>query len=158
MFHLIPKPLHRVALRLAHRTRHSWRRIVKPRLAGVTVIATNQAGEVLLVRHSYGPDIWSLPGGGRGRSEDPEEAARREIREELAVDIIGLELVSELAETISGAPHVAHIFSCTLAGEPQPDRREIMEARFFALDALPQDISQIASAQIASFRAWLKQR
>lgn len=122
------------------------------------MIATNRAGEVLLVRHSYGSDLWSLPGGGRGRAENPEEAARREIREELAVDVIGLELVSELAETISGAPHIAHVFSGTLAGEPQPDRREILEARFFALDALPRNISGIASARIAAFRARSEQR
>lgn len=131
---------------------------MKPRLAGVTVIATNHHGEVLLVRHSYGPDIWSLPGGGVGRGEEARAAARREIREELGVEIVGLEPVSELAETVSGAPHVAHIYSGTLAGEPRPDRREILEARFFAIDALPQDTGRLAIERVAVFRRCSKQR
>lgn len=154
---LVPAPLHRAALRLAHRTRHYWRRVVKPRLAGVSIIATNHAGEILLVRHSYGPANWALPGGGCGTAEDPAEAARREMREELAVGLHDLTLVARIEEVISGAPHVAHVFSCVLSDQPQPDRREILEARFFARDALPQPINRIATVRLRHWMA-LEQR
>jgi 8-oxo-dGTP pyrophosphatase MutT (NUDIX family) len=44
-------------------------------------------GQVLLVRHTYGPREWELPGGGLRRGEDPFSAIQRELREELGVEI-----------------------------------------------------------------------
>ncbi|MCP5396989.1 MAG: NUDIX domain-containing protein [Sphingomonadaceae bacterium] len=152
MLQLIPPSLHRAALRWAHATRRIWRRVVKPRLAGVSVIGRNDAGEILLVRHSYGPANWSFPGGGCGRGEDPAEAAQREMLEELGCRVEQLELVSALAETISGAPHTAHVFAGLVREELQPDGREIVEARFFALDALPKPLSPLARTRL---EAWL---
>lgn len=152
MLHLIPRPMHRVALRVAHRTRHIWRRVVKPQLAGVSVIGQDREGRILLVRHSYGPDNWCFPGGGCARGEDPQDAARREILEELGIAPARLELVETIEETISGAPHSAHIFSALFEEEPQPDRREILQAQFFALDALPEPMSALARTRL---EAWL---
>lgn len=86
MLHLIPRPLHRVALHLAYHLRHHARLILKPQLRGVSVIVADSEGRVLLVRHSYGPEGWSLPGGGCARGEDAEAAARRELREELGIE------------------------------------------------------------------------
>jgi 8-oxo-dGTP pyrophosphatase MutT (NUDIX family) len=40
-------------------------------------------GELLLVRHSYGPRAWDLPGGFARRRETFATAARRELAEEL---------------------------------------------------------------------------
>ena len=82
----LPAALHRALLPLAHVVRHRWRRWRKVPIAGVSIIITNIAGDVLLLKHSYGPSVWALPGGGLGRGEDPEAAARREVREELGVD------------------------------------------------------------------------
>ena len=49
MLHLIPKPLHRLALRLAHRLRHHWRKASGRTGAGVSVIARDLGGQILLV-------------------------------------------------------------------------------------------------------------
>lgn len=155
MLHLIPRPLHQLALQWAHRTRHVWRRVLKPRLAGVSVILRNQRGEILLVRHSYGPENWAFPGGGCARGEDPALTARREMREELGCELDALELVSEIAETISGAPHTAYVFTGLIAGELRPDGREVVEARFFALDALPSPLGAITARRLQD---WLEQR
>jgi ADP-ribose pyrophosphatase YjhB (NUDIX family) len=146
---LLPPALHRLLLRFAHRARHHWRRATKRPLAGVSVIATDGGGGVLLVRHSYGPRVWALPGGGLARGEAPEAAAVRELREELGCGLARIEQVATLEETISGAPHTAYIFTGTLAGEPRPDAREVVAARFFAVDALPVDLG-------ASSRRWLE--
>jgi ADP-ribose pyrophosphatase YjhB (NUDIX family) len=153
MLHLIPPELHRAGLRVAHRVRHHFRRLVKLPLAGVSVIATDEAGRVLLVRHSYGPPAWMLPGGGLSRGEAPEEAAVRELREELGCGLTRIELVATLQETISGAPHTAYVFTGRLAGEPRPDAREVVAARFFTVDALPVDLGAMGRRRIEAWRA-----
>lgn len=141
MIHLLPPALHRLLLRLAHRIRHGWRQAVRMPLAGVSIIATDGEGRVLLVRHSYGPNVWALPGGGLARGEQPAAAALRELREELGCTLASIERVATIEETISGSPHTAYLFAGRLAGPPRPDGREVVEARFFAADALPQDVS-----------------
>ena len=47
MLHLIPAPLHRAGLRLAHAVRRRWWRLARPRLTGVCVVACDDAGRVL---------------------------------------------------------------------------------------------------------------
>jgi 8-oxo-dGTP pyrophosphatase MutT (NUDIX family) len=52
----------------------------------VRAIVTNTAGEVLLIQpHGYGPDEWTLAGGGVEAGESPVEAMRRELAEELGL-------------------------------------------------------------------------
>lgn len=154
MLRLIPPRVHRAALRLAYVLRHHARVILKPRLRGVSVAATDEAGRVLLVRHSYGSGAWSLPGGGCARGEDAEAAARRELMEELGIAAARLDLVAVTEETVSGAPHTAFFFAAVTAGAPRPDRREIVEARFFAHDSLPEGMSALTRARIAMWREW----
>ncbi len=150
---LLPAPLHRALLPLAHRLRHAWRRWRRTPIAGVSVVITNLGGDVLLLKHSYGPDVWSLPGGGLGRGEDPESAARREVREELGIELARIEPIGTLAEVLSGSPHTAHLFAGTCDRHPQPDRREVIEARFFPSHSLPEPLSRHTRARIAAWRA-----
>lgn len=137
MLYLIPRPLHRLALRLAYRARKHYRGLVKPPIAGVSLIIEDEAGRILLVRHSYGPRGWALPGGGMGRGEAPQAAARREIAEEMGCGVAGIELLSSHCEMLHGAPHTAFVFAVRLAGEPRADMREIEELRWFAREELP---------------------
>ena len=144
MLHLIPAPLHRLALRIAYRLRNRWRRVTRNAGAGVSVIGVDEESRVLLVRHSYGSRRWALPGGGLGRQENPGECARREMREELGCDIEQLELVARFEEELFGGTHRAFVFTARLAGKPRPDGREVVEAAWFALDALPEDLVSFA--------------
>jgi len=152
MLRLIPPPLHRAALRAVWNLRNVWRRLVKPRLAGVCLILTDSEGRVMLVRHSYGPAGWALPGGGCDSGERAEDAARREMREELGCELDDLVLIRTEQETLAGAPHTAYIFTARLAGDPQPDGREIVEVKFFAPDALPAPLTRIAADRLANWR------
>ena len=149
MLHLIPKPLHRLALRLAHRLRHHWRKASGRTGAGVSVIAHDLGGQILLVRHSYGPAGWFLPGGGIGRRETPEQAAHREIREEISCTIEGLKPLGVIEEELSGAPHSAHIFAGVVDAMPRVDGREVVEARFFPIHSLPEPLSERTAARLA---------
>jgi ADP-ribose pyrophosphatase YjhB (NUDIX family) len=152
MANILPASLHRALFPLAHALRHRWRLWRKTPIAGVSVIVTNLGGDVLLLKHSYGPAVWSLPGGGLGRGEEPLAAARREVREELGVDLARLEPVGTLEEVLSGSPHTAHIFTGVCDRQPQPDRREVTEARFFPSHSLPEPLGETTRKRIAVWR------
>lgn len=153
MQRLIPASLHRALMPLAHIFRHHWRRWRKVPIAGVSVIVTNLTGDVLLLRHSYGPAVWALPGGGLHQGEDPQYAARREVFEELGLELAKVELVGTLEEVLSGSPHTAHIFSAVCVRQPQPDKREVVEARFFPSHSLPEPLGRTTRDRIAVWRA-----
>lgn len=125
--------------------------IAKPRLSGVSVMLSDQDGRLLLVRHSYGPDCWSLPGGGIDGRESAEVAARREMREELGIELSALRSLGTLEETLSGTFHKAYVFAARTSHEIVPDGREIAEARFFSIDTLPDGIGAIARRRIKRF-------
>ncbi|WP_284126638.1 NUDIX hydrolase [Parerythrobacter aestuarii] len=138
MLHLIPAPVHRMLLPIAFRVRHVWRKFAKPQLTGCAVIVSDHEGSILLMRHSYGPRVWALPGGGVARGEDPAAAAQREIFEEVGIELSRLSLVTVLEDTISGAPNTTHLFAATTDQYPRADRREVLEAKFFPRHSLPE--------------------
>jgi 8-oxo-dGTP pyrophosphatase MutT (NUDIX family) len=53
-------------------------------VAFAALALVEQAGKVVLVRHSYATG-WHLPGGGVKRGESPEKAVLRELEEELGL-------------------------------------------------------------------------
>jgi 8-oxo-dGTP pyrophosphatase MutT (NUDIX family) len=149
MLYLIPPRAHRLVLRLGHRVRRWWWRWRRPKLRGVAVIALDAAGRVLLVRLSYGSRVWSLPAGGRGKGEDPERAARREFFEELGCELADLRLVDTRSDPLHGARDTVHVFAGSVLGEVLPDGREVLEAQFFPLDALPDRLERRVRGRLA---------
>ena len=150
MRRLLPKPVERLALRIANRLRHHWRRLAKPQLYSVTAILRDRQERVLFIRHSYGSRAWTLPGGGMSARESPRDAARREMGEELGLDLTHLTLLETFDETVSGAPQTAHVFLADIEAEPEPDGREVVEARFFAVGDVPGPITDLTRRRLAS--------
>ncbi len=124
---------------------------VRPVTLGVRVMLIREA-QVLLVRQSYLPG-WFMPGGGLERGETLEEAARREVREEVGAEMGALQLLG--AYTHFGEWKSDHniVFFCTdftLNGKPDA---EIAEARFFPLEALPPDTCPGHRRRLEEYRA-----
>ena len=149
---LVPAPIHSALMPLAHRVRHRWRIWRGVRIAGVSVVVTDLSGDVLLLRHSYGPKVWALPGGGIKRGEDPADCARREVHEEVGIELVRIEKVGELEEVLSGSPHTAYLFHATCNAAPRPDGREVLEARFFPSHSLPEPLGEITRRRIDAWR------
>jgi len=153
MLRLIPAPLHRIALRWGHRVRHRWRRLTGHPLAGVSVVVTDLEGRLLLVRHSYGPSAWALPGGGMRKGEAAEAAARREVIEEVGCTLDSASVIATIEETLSGAPHTAYLVEGRTLDRPRPDKREVVEARFFPRHSLPEPQTALTRARIAAWKS-----
>lgn len=147
---LLPAGLHRRLLRVAELVRRRWWAWRKPRLRGCAVVARNDAGEVLMVRHSYRKrDEWHLPTGGVRAREDPEVAARRELGEEVGVVVTAITLVHTEEIDLHGATNTVSVFAASYAGTPVADDREIAEVAFFAHDDLPATTPEWARNYIA---------
>ncbi|MGE3691164.1 MAG: NUDIX domain-containing protein [Novosphingobium sp.] len=143
MLRLIPPPAHRAAFRIAHRLRLQWWRIRRPRLAGCRVLAFDAEGRLLLVRHSYGSGKWMPPGGGLSRGEDAIAAAARELMEETQCRLESAVLLALSSEQVGSASNEVHIVCGHTADTPYPDCREVIEARFFDVQALPEHMPNL---------------
>lgn len=143
----------RILLQIAWRLRNVLYRVLKVRTRGVKVMVLNEREELLLIRNSYGPThLWVLPGGGIKRGEKPEDAAAREVREEVGLEVGELRFAGCHANDGEGKRDTIHLFTARADGEPQIDPFEIAEARFFALDALPETVSGATRRRIAEYR------
>lgn len=122
-------------------------------MRGCNVIAVNAQGAVLLVRHSYhARDTWMLPGGGLGRGESLLEAAARELAEETGCVLQDAEHCETITLHRSGWTNLIELICGKAQGTPLADGREIVEARFFAPDALPAQISAPVQLMISRWR------
>src|SRR6266700_944803 len=87
-------------------------RLLSPtQYVGAVAAVFDDAGKVLLVEHVFRTDFpWGLPGGWVARGEAPVDAVRREIQEELQlqIDVKELLAVARILPTVM-ANHPAHL-------------------------------------------------
>ena len=130
----------RALRRLAGRALHLYFRLRRGMTLGVRAAVLNEAGEVLLVRHTYTPG-WHMPGGGVEPNETLVDALAKELREEANIALTGPVVLHGvfLNRHVSVRDHVAVfvVRAFTQAAPKQPDV-EIAEARFFPMSALPE--------------------
>ncbi len=140
MLSRLPPPLHRALLRIAQPIRLRLWGLTRREVRGCNVLAFDRVGRVLLVRHSYYQrDRWLLPGGGLAGGEDPTAAAARELCEETGCLLESAVWAgTDLRRMPGGWTNRVEFVAGQTKGQPRADGREISEAAFFALDALPQ--------------------
>jgi 8-oxo-dGTP diphosphatase len=152
--------LHRGALQV-YRRLPVWarRRVVRTIAPAYTVGAMcfieRDDGAMLLVRLTYRMR-WGVPGGLLKRGEEPADAARREVREEVGVEI---ELMGEPAVVVDAeAQRVDLVYRARLAAGEDPAAAapvspEIVEARWFPTASLPELQHETSGALVALARS-----
>jgi 8-oxo-dGTP pyrophosphatase MutT (NUDIX family) len=124
---------------------------------GAICVVERADGRLLLVRQSYRRDGWGFPGGLLRRREEPADAARRELREELGIDV---ELDGLPVVVIDSAMRrVDVVFNAHLGeGSALPERTahspEITDARWFPPDGLPNLLPEATAALIQMGRTF----
>ncbi len=103
-------------------------------------VITDESGRVLLLQHRYRPGSgWGIPGGFLQAGEIPEAAIRRELREEIGLEVCQLELA--FVRALERYNQIEIIFRCFPKTEVQPQSREISRAEWFAIEAMPEGLS-----------------
>jgi 8-oxo-dGTP pyrophosphatase MutT (NUDIX family) len=152
--------LHLRALRVFQRLPvHLRRQVVRTIAPGFTVgamcIIERDDGALLLVQLSY-RERWGVPGGLLKRGEEPADAARREVLEEVGLDVV---LLGEPAVVVAAEPRrVDLVFRARLrAGQDpaaaSPRSPEIVAAQWFPADHLPELQEEASGALVALARS-----
>ncbi|HEY4521200.1 MAG TPA: NUDIX domain-containing protein [Candidatus Paceibacterota bacterium] len=127
-----------------------YRFFVRPTERGAKVVIVHN-GKVLLVRPNYAHRQWTLPGGKVERKETFEEAAVREVREEVGLPIQRLTLIREYQADHRFFKTNVQSFATTVDSDYfVVDGIEIAEAAWFPLDALPAERVPRVDAMLAA--------
>lgn len=135
----LPRRLARTVFTFLNTLRLALRKVAGGGRAGVHGVPLTGQGRVVLIRLTYAPG-WRIPGGGRNRGEEPEQAMLRELREEIGLishgSIARLEDDRrDLGETVERAT-----FFLIRDVVYRPRRSfEVAEVREFDPSALPDD-------------------
>jgi ADP-ribose pyrophosphatase YjhB (NUDIX family) len=114
-------------------------------------IVTDDGNRVLLLKHRFrGGSGWGIPGGFIEAGEHPHEAIKRELCEEVGLDVGELQIIG--SRTFTRAKQIEILYRCRAMSEANPRSSEIKKAEWFSLDnlpdGLPKDQKQVLQATL----------
>jgi len=125
-------------------------------MVGTSAVIRNERGEILL-QHRSDNGLWGIPGGALDPGEDPAAGIIREVREETGLDVVPERLIG----VYGGPDHISRYpngdivaftsicFACRVTGGTlNVDDDESLDLRWFAPDALPENMVQIHRPRI----------
>jgi ADP-ribose pyrophosphatase YjhB (NUDIX family) len=131
---------------------HLYFLVRRPMTFGVRACVFDETRRaVFLIRHTYVPG-WQFPGGGVERGETAVEALGRELEEEGNISLTAEPQLKSLHfnNRSSTRDHVAfYLVTAYAQASPKLPDREIAEAGFFPLDALPGETTPATRRRLA---------
>ncbi len=125
----VPRVLRRMTMRATH-TRFT---------VTAAAIVVDEQRRVLILKHRFRPGTgWGLPGGFIEAGEQPDEGVRRELREEVGLELAGVEVVATRA--FQKPKQIEIVFRCRPKGDASPQSIEIRKASWFSIDSLPEGL------------------
>lgn len=129
-------------------------RVFKPKGLSAGVIITHNK-EALLVKNTYGDQRWwSFPGGGIKKGESPELAAKREVREEVGLDIGFLKEIGSFPFTKHYRNDIVHVFITEAKDKTiNIDNNEILDAKWILVNDIREaDLSDVGILMFQTFK------
>lgn len=117
--------------------------LIEPRFAVTAgAVVLDERGRVLLLNHVFRKGSgWGLPGGFLNTGEQPEEGLRRELREEMGMELDEVALV--FVRTFKRPRQLEIIYRCRAhAAGAHAQSLEIKSAAWFELDQLPPELKR----------------
>jgi ADP-ribose pyrophosphatase YjhB (NUDIX family) len=118
--------------------------LAEPRfMVTVGAIVVDDEGRVLLLQHEFRTGSgWGIPGGFLEQGEQPLEGLRRELREEIGVELASAQLVQ--VRTLRRPQQVEIHFRCRMraGANAAPQSMEINRVGWFDAAALPPELSR----------------
>jgi ADP-ribose pyrophosphatase YjhB (NUDIX family) len=129
IWHRLPKRLRQWSVRLSH-----------PQFAVTAgAVITDSRGRVLLLKHRFRPGTgWGMPGGFMAEGEQPEQTLRRELREEVGLEVEKVQLFT--ARAFKVPRQVEIMFTARAIGDTNQLSFEIQKAGWFFLNELPKEL------------------
>lgn len=103
------------------------------------VIIYHDDGDILLVKNRFSRQKWTLPGGGAKHNESYEQAAVREVLEEIGLKIHNLRYLGKANSHESYAKFSVRVFAAHASDYDIKCNFEIMEARWLNINYLPEE-------------------
>ena len=119
---------------------------IVPKKDRVRVVVYRDDGKILLVRSRFSRQEWALPGGGVNRNESYEQAAVREVSEEIGLKIYNLRYLGKANSHESYAKFSVRVFAAHASNYDIKCNFEIIEARWLNRDHLPEEYTLLTNA------------
>ena len=112
---------------------------IVPKKDRVRVIIYHDDGDILLVKNRFSRQKWALPGGGAKHNESYEQAAEREVLEEIGLKIHNLRYLGKANSHESYAKFSVRVFAAHASDYDIKCNFEIMESRWLNINYLPEE-------------------
>jgi ADP-ribose pyrophosphatase YjhB (NUDIX family) len=102
-------------------------------------VVTDRQGRVLLLKHRFRPGTgWGMPGGFLMEGEQPEDAVRRELREEVGLEVENVTLFTTRAFKVPRQVEI--VFTARAVGDYNELNFEIQRAAWFFPHEFPPEL------------------
>jgi|SRR6267142_7110140 len=122
--------------------RRLYARVFNTRFSATAgAIVMDESGRLLLLKHVFRAGSgWGIPGGFIQAGEQPEEALRRELREEVGLELESAEIA--FIRTLKSIKQIEILFYCRPRGNAEPKSIEVEQVGWFSPDAFPRTLPE----------------